>query len=195
MVNILSGGHHAGHNFEFQDFLVVPRGFASYAAALEAVVAVHRTARAELEARRYTLTGVADEGGWGPLLPGNELALEILTASIARAGFEPGMQMAIAIDAAATHFLEDGRYRLRSEGRTLSSDAMIELLDGWAARYPIISIEDGLGEDDWDGWKRLTAALGSRVQLVGDDLFVTALERLERGIASGAGNAVLVLLP
>jgi enolase len=192
MVNILSGGHHAGHNFEFQDFLVIPRGFPSYPAALEAIVAVHRSARAEIEQRGFVLTGVADEGGWGPKLPTNELALDILTAAIARAGLDPGRQMAIALDVAASHFWHDGRYHLSSEGRDLSSDGMIELLAAWTERYPVISIEDGLAEDDWDGWQRLSAALGARVQLVGDDLFVTNLVRLERGIASGAANAVLV---
>jgi enolase len=192
MVNILSGGHHAGHNFEFQDFLVIPRGYSSYAAALEAIVAVHRAARAEIEARGYMLTGTADEGGWGPKLPTNELALEILTAAIARAGIEPGEHMAIALDVASTHFFRDGSYHLASEDRVLSSDGMIELLARWMERYPVVSIEDGLAEDDWDGWRRLTAALGSKAQLIGDDFFVTSSARLERGIREGAANAVLV---
>jgi enolase len=192
MVNILSGGLHAGHNFEFQDFLVVPQGFAEYRDALEAVVAVHRAARRVLEERGYVLTGVADEGGWGPKLPGNEPALEILTEAIERAGFVPGDRMAIAIDVAATHFRRDGRYVLESEGRVLTSEDMIALLERWVLRYPVVSVEDGLAEDDWDGWRLLTAALGSRVQLIGDDLFATNLARLERGIAGGAANAVLV---
>jgi enolase len=192
MVNILSGGLHAGHNFEFQDFLVVPQGFVEYRDALEAVVAVHRAARRVLEERGYVLTGVADEGGWGPKLPGNEPALEILTEAIERAGFVPGDRMAIAIDVAATHFRRDGRYVLESEGRVLTSEDMIALLERWVLRYPVVSVEDGLAEDDWDGWRLLTAALGSRVQLIGDDLFATNLARLERGIECGAGNAVLV---
>ena len=192
MVNILSGGHHASHHFEFQDFLVIPHGFASYPEALEAIVAVHRAARVEVEARGYPLTGVADEGGWGPKLPTNELALEILTAAIQRAGFAAAGQMTIALDVAATHFWHDGEYDLSTEGRMLSSDGMVQLLAGWAARYPVTSIEDGLSEDDWTGWQRLTTTLGGRLQLVGDDLFVTNLARLERGIAMRAGNAVLV---
>jgi enolase len=192
MVNILSGGHHAAHNYEFQDFLVIPRGFPTYGAALAAIVAVHRATRAEIESRGYILTGVADEGGWGPKLPTNELALDILTRAIARAGLEPGRQMAIALDVASTHFFRDGSYHLASEGRVLSSDGMIELLAGWMDRYPVISIEDGLAEDDWEGWQRLTGALGHRAQLIGDDFFVTSLERLERGISAGAANAVLV---
>ena len=192
MVNILSGGHHAGYNFEFQDFLVIPRGFASYSEALQAIISIHRATRLEVEARGFLLTGTADEGGWGPKLPTNELALEILTAAIARAGWKPGAQMAIALDVAATHFWHEGEYDLASEDRTLSSDGMVQLLADWVDRYPVVSIEDGLSEDDWTGWQRLTAVLGERLQVIGDDLFVTNLERLERGIAMHAGNAVLV---
>ncbi|HWB96547.1 MAG TPA: phosphopyruvate hydratase [Bryobacteraceae bacterium] len=192
MVNILSGGLHAGRQFEFQDFLAIPHGLPDYPSALEALVAIHRAARAELADRGYLLTGVADEGGWGPRLPANELALEVLTRSIERAGHQPGSQVSIAVDVAATHFYQDGRYHLHSEGRVLSSEELIELLAGWVRRFPIVSIEDGLAEDDWGGWKRLTEALGSRIQILGDDLFVTNLARLERGIAGGVANAVLV---
>src|SRR5262249_18745572 len=143
----------------------------------------------------------ADEGGWGPKLPTNELALEILTASIgkwdrppglSRAGQEACPTMAIAIDVAATHFWKDGNYHLHSEGRTPSANRRIDLLCHWVDRYPIIPIEDGLAEDDWHGWRQLTEALGGRVQLVGDDLFAPNLARLNRGIAEGAANAVLV---
>src|SRR5262249_16809982 len=175
MINILSGGLHAGRNFEFQDFLAVPHGFATYSDSLHATVAVHRAARELLEAERYALTGVADEGGWGPRLPSNESALEILTRAIEAAGFDPGLQVSIAIDAAATHFYRDDRYHLRSESRSLTSAGMVELFCDWMGRYPVVSIEDGLAEDDWDGWRRLTEALGARVQLVGDDLFTTNL--------------------
>jgi len=192
MVNILSGGHHAGFGIEFQDFLIVPRGFAMFAEALEAAVAVHRAARAVLDERGLAVTGVADEGGWGPRLRSNEQALEILTAAVERAGFTPGDRVAIAIDVAATHFYRNGRYGLRNEGRNLRSEEMVGLLEGWIAGYPVVSVEDGLAEDDWEGWRRLTAAVGDRVQLIGDDLFATNLARLERGIASGAANAVLV---
>jgi enolase len=188
MINILSGGLHAGRNFEFQDFLAIPLGFSTFADALEAVAAVHRAAHAVLEKRGYLLTGVADEGGWGPRLPTNETALDVMAEAIERAG----RRMAIGIDVAASHFYDAGKYDLRTEGRTLTPDDMIDLLAGWAARYPVVSIEDGLAEDDWAGWQKLTAALGARVQLIGDDLFVTNPARLERGIRERAANAVLV---
>ena len=188
MVNILSGGLHAGQNFEFQDFLAIPLGFATFAEALEAISAVHRAARVVLETRGYLLTGVADEGGWGPRLPTNETGLDVMVEAIDRAGH----QMAIGVDVAASHFFDDAKYELRTEGRTLTPDEMIDLLTGWAARYPIVSIEDGLAEDDWPGWQRLTAALGARVQLIGDDLFATNPARLDRGIRERAANAVLV---
>jgi len=186
MVNILSGGLHAGRNVEFQDFLAVPLNFPTYAEALEAIAAVHRDARAVLEKRGYLLTGVADEGGWGPRLPTNETALDVMVEAIG------GRSIAIAIDVASSHFYNDGKYELRTEGRSLASDGMIDLLAGWTARYPIVSIEDGLAEDDWAGWQKLTAALGAKVQHIGDDLFATNPERLERGIRERAANAVLV---
>jgi len=192
MINILSGGLHAGRNFEFQDFLAVPHRFSTYSESLHAAVAIHRAARELLEKEGHVLTGVADEGGWGPRLPANEAALEILTRSIEAAGYRPGAQVSIAIDAAATHFYEHGRYHLRSEGRSLSSAEMIRLFSAWVNRYPVTSIEDGLAEDDWDGWRFLTDELGSRVQLVGDDLFTTNFERLERGVRQGIANSVLV---
>ena len=192
MVNILSGGLHAGRNFEFQDFLAVPLGFATYAEALAATVAVHRAARAVLEKRGYTLTGVADEGGWGPHLPSNETAVDVMLEAIEHANYHPGRQMGIAIDVASSHFFSDGKYALRTEGRSLTADEMIDLLAGWVARAPVVSIEDGLAEDDWSGWQRLTKALGSKVQLIGDDLFATNPGRLERGIRERAANAVLV---
>ncbi len=153
---------------------------------------MHRAARLVLEDRGFLVTGVADEGGWAPHLPSNESALELLTAAIERAGLHPGEQMAIAIDAAATQFCRAGRYELPSEGRILSAPEMIDRLDDWSARYPVVSIEDALSEDDWEGWVSLTAKLGKRLQIVGDDLFATSLERLERGIARRAANAILV---
>lgn len=188
MVNILSGGLHAGRNFEFQDFLAVPVGFATYAEALEGIVAVHRAARAVLDERGYLVTGVADEGGWGPRLPSNETALDVMVEAVDRSR----ARISIAIDVAASHFFSGGRYELASEGRSLTADEMIDLLSGWAGKYPIVSIEDALSEDDWPGWQKLTAALGSKLQLIGDDLFVTNPARLERGIRERAANAVLV---
>ena len=192
MVNILSGGLHAGRNFEFQDFMAVPHGFPRYSDSLRAVVAIHHSTRELLENEGHVLTGVADEGGWGPRLLHNEAALDILTRAITAAGFAPGRQVSIAIDAASTHFHSDGLYHLRSEGRSLSSAEMVRLFCDWVGRYPVVSIEDGLAEDDWEGWAHLTAELGSRVQLVGDDLFTTNRARLDRGISQGVANAVLV---
>jgi enolase len=186
MVNIISGGLHAGRNIEFQDFLVVPRGYKSLSAALEAVVQVHRKTRELLARRGCVLTGVADEGGWGPRLDSNEEAAAILRKAIA----ETGAEMDIALDVAATHFLEGGVYRL--EGLALSAAGMTALLGDWISRYGITSVEDALSEDDWDGWRDITRALGHRIALVGDDLFVTNLTRLNRGIREGAANAVLV---
>lgn len=192
MINILSGGIHGGHNFEFQDFMIVPHGFPCYSDALEASVRVHRAAREVLEAAGKPVTGLVDEGGWGPQLERNELALEFLLRAIERAGFRSGDQIAIAIDVAATHFLHGDAYELRSEGRILTSGEMIALLGEWSRLYPVISIEDGLAEDDWTGWKSLNATLGSRLQLVGDDFFTTNPVRLERGIRERAANAALV---
>lgn len=186
MVNILSGGLHAGGNIEFQDFLAVPGGIPGYARQLEAIVAIHHDARERIAARGYPLTGVADEGGWGPRFSSNEEALAVLTEAIGDRG------ATIAIDAASTHFHSGGLYDLRTEGRSLDSAGMIDLLAQWCDRYPVTSIEDGMAEDDWDGWRALTDRLGPRCQLVGDDLFTTNLGRLERGIRDQAANAVLV---
>ena len=192
MVNIFSGGLHAGGNVEFQDFLALPNGIPTYSEALQAIVTIHAAAREAAERRGYKMTGVADEGGWGPPLPSNEAALELLTEAIERAGYKPGEQVSIAIDVAASHFHREGRYELKSEGRVLSSREMIELLERWCARFPVISIEDGLFEDDWAGWRELTARLGSSVQLIGDDFFTTNPARVRRGINEYAANAVLV---
>ena len=192
MVNILSGGLHAGRQIEFQDFLVVPHGSETFAAALEAAVLVHRRMREVLSADGLAPDGVADEGGWGPRLTSNEDALRYMVRAIEAAGFEPGRQVSIAIDAAATHFHQDGIYRLASEGRSLDSDGMIALYERWVAEYPVISIEDALAEDDWDGWQKACRALGGRIALIGDDLLATSPRRLERAVKRRAANAVLV---
>jgi enolase len=192
MVNILSGGLHAAHNIEFQDFLVMGTGFDSYSESLHAVTRVHAQARLVIESRGYSVTGVADEGGWGPSLPSNETALQIVTNAIERAGYKPGEHFSIALDVAASHFEANGLYTLGTEGRTLTSNELITLLERWAAKYPIASIEDGLEQDDWNGWRELTARLGQRLQLVGDDLFTTNPARLRRGIQTETANAVLV---
>jgi enolase len=186
MVNIISGGLHAGRNIEFQDFLVIPREYSEISSALESIIRVHRKTGELLARRGCVLTGVADEGGWGPRLESNEEAAAILRQAIT----ESGAEMDIALDVAATHFLDGEVYRL--EGRALSAAGMTALLAEWIPRYGITSVEDALGEDDWAGWRDMTRVLGSNVALVGDDLFVTNLARLDRGIREGAANAVLV---
>jgi enolase len=192
MVNVLSGGHHAAHNIEFQDFLAFPYGLSSFSEALQAAVAVHGAAYELIVEAGYTLTGVADEGGWGPRLGSNEEALALLTRAIERAGYRVGEEVGIAIDVASSHFYDDGVYELKSEGRRLDAAGMIEQLRGWCARFPVASIEDGLAEDDWEHWPELTRTLGNKAQLIGDDLFTTNAGRVRRGIAEHSANAVLV---
>lgn len=192
MINILSGGLHAGRQIEFQDFLVIPHGFASLGEALEATVRIHRTMAEILERDGYTLTGVADEGGWGPHLKSNEAALEYMVRAIQSAGYVPGAQISIAIDVAASHFFRGGKYHLESEQRVLTADELIHIYGRWIEKFPIVSIEDGLAEDDWDGWHRATELLGDQCSLIGDDFLVTNPARLERAIDERAANAVLV---
>lgn len=188
MVNILSGGLHAGGNIEFQDFLVMPHGVVGYAQQLEAIVRVHAAAKQVLDERGLVTTGVADEGGWGPRFASNEQALQVLTEAIERTG----LPMSIALDVASSHFYRDGQYHLATEGRVLSAEGMADLLADWSRRYPIRSVEDALEEDDWAGWRTLTARLGDQLQLVGDDFFTTNTARVSRGIREGCANAVLV---
>jgi enolase len=192
MVNILSGGLHAGGQIELQDFLAVPHGFGSFAESLEAAVLVRRAAERLLRADGFVLTGVADEGGLGPRLPSNDAAIKLLIGAIEAVGFHPGDQISIALDVASSHFFREDGYELASEARRLGEAEMIALLQDWVGRYPILSIEDGLAEDSWGGWTELTNRLGARCRLIGDDLFATTLSRLERGIREKAGNAVLV---
>ncbi len=193
MVNLISGGLHAGGNLDFQDFLLLPMGATTYSEALEWSVRVYRTLSKLLERRGYEGRLVADEGGFGPRLRSLEEALDLCVDAILQAGLAVGSQAGLALDVAATHFWSEEKYHLRTGGhRTLDSEGMIELLVGWCDKYPILSIEDGLAEDDWVGWRKLTQALGDRVQLIGDDLFVTNPERLSRGIRLQAANAVLV---
>ncbi len=195
MVNLISGGLHAGGNLDFQDFLMIPVGARSYSEALEMVAAVYRALGAVLKAHGDESRLVGDEGGYGPRLGSNEAALGRIVEAVEAAGLAPGSEVAIAIDVAATHFYDpaDGRYRLAAEGgNALDAGAMVDRLAAWCAAYPIASIEDGLAEDDWGGWAALTARLGGSTQLIGDDLFVTRVDRLERGAAVGVANAVLV---
>jgi len=169
----------------------VPAGFERFSEALRAGVETFHTLKKVLSARGYN-TNVGDEGGFAPNLKSNGEALEVLLEAIEKAGYAPGEQMFIALDPAASEFFEDGSYALASEEKKLDSEGMIDYLEAWVSRYPILSIEDGLAEDDWAGWASLTKRLGGRVQLVGDDIFVTNVERLQRGIDEGAGNAILV---
>jgi enolase len=191
MMNVVNGGAHADNKVDFQEFMVVPVGFSTYSAGLRAGCEVFHALKKTLHDRGLGTT-VGDEGGFAPDLQSNEQALEMLVAGISAAGYRPGDDVAIALDPATSEIFREGSYELEHEGRTLSS---AELADYWAdlaARYPILSIEDGMDEEDWDGWKVLTDRIGSNVQLVGDDLFVTNTSRLQRGIDSGVANSILV---
>jgi enolase len=191
MVNILNGGRHAAGGTDFQEFMVVPLGAPTLREALRwAAETFH--ALGELLREKGLPTGVGDEGGFGPALPSNEAAIELVVEAIRQAGYRPGQDLAIALDPATTELFEEGAYSLASEGRNLTASELIDLWEDWSGRYPIVSLEDGLAEDDWAGWATLTAQLGDRLQLVGDDLLVTNLDRLERGIAEQAANAILV---
>lgn len=191
MMNVINGGAHADNSVDFQEFMVMPIGAPSFREALRYGAETFHHLKKVLSARGYN-TNVGDEGGFAPDLKSNEEALEVLLEAIEKAGYEPGKDIAIALDPAVTELFRDGKYHLESENRVLSSDEMIDFWEDWSKRYPIISIEDGLAEDDWDGWERLTARLGGNVQLVGDDLFVTNPERLQQGIDRRVGNAILV---
>jgi enolase len=202
MFNILNGGQHAADSTDFQEFMVMPIGAPTFAEALRAGSEVFHALKAVLHEGGHA-TGQGDEGGFAPTLPSNEAAIELVVRAIERAGYRPGEDVAIALDPAVTELLEepaaarpDGEltYRLAKEGRTLRTSELVDFWVDWIGRYPIVSLEDGLAEDDWTGWKRLTEQVGSRCQLVGDDLFVTNPERLSRGIAEGAANAILVKL-
>jgi enolase len=195
-MNILNGGAHADTNVDFQEFMVVPAGLPSFAEALRAGAETFHALRGLLKKRGLS-TGVGDEGGFAPSLKSNREAVELVLEAVEKAGFTPGRDMFLALDVAASEFFDDqtGRYELRKSGEgSKSSDDMIALYADWSRQYPIASIEDGLAEGDWPGWKRLTDALGENVQLVGDDIFVTNPEILKRGIAEGIGNALLVKL-
>ncbi|MGE3314573.1 MAG: phosphopyruvate hydratase [Planctomycetaceae bacterium] len=193
MVNMISGGLHAGGNLDIQDFLIMPVGAGTYRQALDWIVTVYHELGRLLREAGFEGTLVGDEGGYGPKLAQNDQALEFVVAAIGAAGLRPREDVAIALDIASSHFYRDGYYQLAADrGARFTSDEMIDLLAGWVDRYPIVSIEDGLAEDDWPGWARLTERLGARVQLIGDDLFVTNKERLRRGIESRTANCVLV---
>jgi enolase len=191
MMNVLNGGAHADNSVDFQEFMVVPVGAPSFAEGLRMGAEVFHALKGTLR-KRGLGTGVGDEGGFAPDLESNEAALRALLDGIEAAGYAPGEDLAIALDPATSEVFADGAYRLEHEGRTLSADEMAAYWVDACERYPIVSIEDGMDEEDWDGWRVLTARLGDRVQLVGDDLFVTNTERLKRGIDSGVANSILV---
>jgi enolase len=195
MMNILNGGAHTGwQSTDFQEFMVMPVGAESFAEALRWSAEIYQALKKVLKSKGYS-TSVGDEGGFAPALKsGNEEAIEVILKAIEAAGYEAGEQVMIALDPAASELWEDGKYRLRIQGKTLTSDQMVKLWQDWVSRYPIISLEDGLAEDDWDGWAALTAAIGNRVQVVGDDLLVTNVERLEKAIERKAANSILIKL-
>jgi enolase len=192
MMNILNGGAHASNNVDAQEFMIVPIGTEDFADGLRMGVEVFHSLKKVLTGKKLS-TAVGDEGGFAPMLPSNEAALDAVVEAIEKAGFKPGDDIAIALDPAASEFYQDGAYVFKKgDGSRRSSEEMVELYKTWCDKYPIVSIEDGLAEDDWDGWRILTDALGDRCQLVGDDLFVTNVERLGEGIEQGCANAVLV---
>jgi enolase len=194
MMNILNGGKHAlGSSVDMQEFMVAPVGAPSFKEGLRWGAEVFHTLKNVL-AERGLNTNVGDEGGFAPSLKSNQEALELILEAIDRAGFKAGSEVAIALDPASTEFYDKGTYKLAGEGTELSAGEFVDYLKGWTERFPIVSIEDGLAEDDWEHWKSLTSKVGNRVQLVGDDLFVTNTERLARGIKERAGNAILVKL-
>jgi enolase len=191
MFNVLNGGQHADNNIDMQEFMLMPVGAASFTEALRWGVETYHVLKAVLHGKGL-VTAVGDEGGFAPNLASIEEAVQLLVDGIEQAGRTPGDEIALALDAAATEYYRDGRYDLEGEGRILESEAMVDELVSLCDRYPIVSIEDGMAEDDWDGWKLLTDSVGDRVQIVGDDLFVTNTQRLARGIETGVANSILV---
>ncbi|MBV8981924.1 MAG: phosphopyruvate hydratase [Acidimicrobiia bacterium] len=191
MMNVINGGAHADNNVDLQEFMLMPVGAASFTEALQWGTETYHVLKRTLHERGLS-TAVGDEGGFAPDLASNEDAIRILVEAIEKAGYTPGEQIAIALDPATSEIYRDGRYRLDSEDRVLTAEEFVAFWAGIVDRYPIVSIEDGMAEDDWDGWRLLTDAIGDRVQLVGDDLFVTNSERLSRGISERVANAILV---
>jgi len=191
LMNILNGGAHADSNVDIQEFMVVPWGAPTFAEALRMGAEVFHSLKGVLKGRGHS-TGVGDEGGFAPDLESNREALELIAEAVVKAGYKLGPDLVLALDCAASEFQEKGKYVLEGDGKTLDRAQLVDLYASWVKDFPIVSIEDGFAEDDWDGWKLLTDRLGATVQLVGDDLFVTNVERLQRGIAKGIANAVLI---
>jgi len=192
LMNILNGGAHADNSVDMQEFMIAPYGATKFSEALRMGVEIFHTLKTVLKKRGYS-TAVGDEGGFAPNLKSNDEALEVVLEAITQAGYKPGQQVGIALDPAASEFFQDGKYVFKkSDKRQLSSEQMVAYWDNWRRQFPIISIEDGMAEDDWDGWKLMTDTMGKDIQLVGDDLFVTNTARLNRGIEMGVANSILV---
>jgi enolase len=193
MLNVLNGGAHADNPVDFQEFMIVPFGATTFAQAMRMATETYHQLKSTLHSRGLA-TGVGDEGGFAPALESNEAPLELLVSAIEAAGYKPGEDIAIAMDPASSEFFHDGAYVLKGEGRTLSSAQLVDYWEQLVGRYPIVLIEDGMAEGDWDGWKALTERLGDRIQLVGDDIFVTNPKILRRGIEAGIANSILIKL-
>jgi enolase len=193
MMNILNGGSHADNSVDLQEFMIMPAGAPTFSEALRMCAEVYHTLKKILNDKGYA-TGIGDEGGFAPNLKSNAEALDVIIEAIGKAGYKAGEEIFIAIDAASSEYYKDGKYVLEHEGRTLTSAEMVDFFEDWVNKYPIISIEDGMAEEDWDGWKLITERLGKKVQLVGDDLFVTNTERLDKGIQLGVANSILIKL-
>jgi len=194
MMNILNGGAHADNNLDLQEFMIVPSGAESFSQSLRMGVETFHTLKAVLKKKGYTTT-VGDEGGFAPNVQSNEEAIEMILEAIQQAGYKPGEQIYLALDVAASEFYTDNVYKFKkSTGASLDSDKLIQLYETWARQYPIVSIEDGMAEDDWQGWIALTSALGEQIQLVGDDVFVTNAKRLQEGVSDGVANSILIKL-
>ncbi|OGB87281.1 phosphopyruvate hydratase [candidate division WOR-1 bacterium RIFCSPHIGHO2_02_FULL_45_12] len=192
-MNVMNGGAHAGWNYELQEFMISPAGAKTFSDALRIGAEVYQTLKKVLQDRGLS-TGVGDEGGFAPRLTKNEEAIQVIMEAIAKAGYTPGKDVYISLDPAASEFFKDGKYQLKSEGKELSSEEMVALYESWVNKYPIISIEDGCSEKDWDGWKILTEKLGNKIQLVGDDVFVTNPNFLKKGIKQKVANSILIKL-
>jgi len=191
MMNVINGGAHADNRLDFQEFMILPAGFDRFSDALRCGAEVFHALRSALKRQGLT-TAVGDEGGFAPDLPSNEAALAFIVEAIETAGYRPGTDVWLGVDAASNEFYQDGSYRLAAERRTLDVGQLIGMLGGWLDRYPLVSFEDAMAEEDWSGWEQLTHELGARVQLVGDDLFVTDVKRLQYGIDRGVANAILI---
>lgn len=193
MMNILNGGSHAENSTDLQEFMIMPIGASTFKQALQWGSEVFHELKKILKSKGLN-TSVGDEGGYAPSLPSNESAIEIILEAIIKAGYKPGKDISIAMDAAASELYKDGKYVLSTEGKSLTSEEMVSFYDNWVNKYPIVSIEDGLAEDDWNAWSLMTKKMGKKIQIVGDDLFVTNIKRLEKGIKEKSGNSILIKL-